>query len=280
MDRNNKNQQDSHELNKTIEQYCEDIINGKTYNLNNLINLNVIKAVYSNNNTKWYISDSEQEYTSYKELRKGLTDYIFQLHNGELWEEKELLNWLGKFIENKKPIIILTNKPCLQVTLKLVHSILEQIKNTRLTISGTFNTSLNYEEHLQKYQWNTFENRLKELCNSLLYINEINIQFVTENKYVKEIIKEKNIKNVIIDAHPDNFTLSKLEEWRKYLEVNLFFTKYNLEPLILHSNEINSNNPFSGNNIHIDFNNRRLHFETNFNNDGWADCWIYRDHDF
>ena len=91
MDRNNKNQQDSHDLNKTIEQYCEVIINGKTYNLNNLINLNVIKAVYSDNNTKWYISNSEQEYTSYKELRKGLTDYIFQLHNGELWEVKEVI---------------------------------------------------------------------------------------------------------------------------------------------------------------------------------------------
>ena len=62
---------------KTIEEYCEDIIHGHYYDLSKLIELNVIKAVYDENeNAKWYITGSDQEYTSYTELRKGLEDYI------------------------------------------------------------------------------------------------------------------------------------------------------------------------------------------------------------
>ena len=62
---------------KTIQEYCEDIIQARYYDLSKLKELNIVKAVYDENNiVKWYIDGFEKEYSSYRELREGLEDYM------------------------------------------------------------------------------------------------------------------------------------------------------------------------------------------------------------
>ena len=49
---------------KTIKDYCEDIINACYYDLSKLIELKVIKAEYDENNkVTWYMLDLNLQYT-------------------------------------------------------------------------------------------------------------------------------------------------------------------------------------------------------------------------
>lgn len=77
---------------KTVKDYCNDIINARSYDLSKLIEHKVIKAEYDeNNNVTWYIAGSEQAYTSYIQLRKGLVPYVLHLDNGKYFSEDEFL---------------------------------------------------------------------------------------------------------------------------------------------------------------------------------------------
>ena len=90
LDKNNLN----HRENKTVIDYCEDIIKGHYYDLSKLKELNVIKAVYDENNiVKWYINGFEQAYTTYRELRKGLEEYVWQLKNGQYYKGSHSLKF-------------------------------------------------------------------------------------------------------------------------------------------------------------------------------------------
>ena len=241
---------------KDIIKYCEDIINKNYYNLNTLINLNIVKAVYDdNNNVKWYITNSEQEYTTYKNLRRGLSDYVMQFHYGEFWKEEVAIKRLGEFIERRTPSMILTNKPSIQITLKLVYNILEIIKSTKLT--GTFKSKSDYNECLQKNKWDALEERIEILFGSLLSINEIKFESLTDNKLIEEIINNRKVKNVIIDALPETFNMTELKEWSNKLKINVFFTDINLNISSFHSNKFNfNNNPFLENRICTDWGSR------------------------
>ena len=145
LDKNNLNK---HE-NKTVIEYCEDIINAQYYDLSKLKELNVIKAVYDENNVvKWYIDGFEQAYTTYRELRKGLEEYVWRLKNGQYYKKKELFEMLGKVISTEIPTMIMTNKSSKKMIGKLMFRIISQVQKTQLNITGMINGKINY-----LYRW-------------------------------------------------------------------------------------------------------------------------------
>ena len=191
---------------KTIEEYCEDIIHGHYYDLSKLIELNVIKTVYDENeNAKWYITGSDQEYTSYTELRKGLEDYIWRMHNGRYYTKKEIFNVFEKLIETQKQTMILSQYSSLQMIGKIIFHVLSQLNKTG------------------KNQWDTLEIQMENIFNSPLLINEVNSFTVTEFKQFETIIKNKNIKNIFINSNPNNIEELEILTWGQKLEVNVFF---------------------------------------------------------
>ena len=191
---------------KTIEEYCEDIIHGHYYDLSKLIELNVIKAVYDENeNAKWYIRGSEQEYTSYTELRKGLEDYIWRMHNGRYYTKKEIFNVFEKHIETQKQTMIISLYSSLQMIGKIIFHVLSQINKAG------------------KNQWDTLEKQMETIFNSPFLINEINGFTVAEFKQFETIIKNKNIKNIFINSNPDKIEKLEILAWGKKLGVNVFF---------------------------------------------------------
>ena len=191
---------------KTIEEYCDDIIHAKYYDLSKLIELNVIKAVYNENeNAKWYIAGSDQEYTSYTELRKGLEDYIWRLYNGKFYTKKEIYNVFEKLIDTKKQTMILSQFSGLQMVGKIVFHVLSQINKAR------------------KNQWDTLETRMEKIFNSPLVINEVSNFSVAEFKQFEATIKNKNVKNIFINSNPDKIEKLGILAWGKELGVNIFF---------------------------------------------------------
>ena len=154
---------------KTVKDYCNDIINACSYDLSKLLELKVIKTEYDeNNNITWYIAGSEQAYTNYRELRKGLEAYVLHLDNGKNVSEEEFFETLGNLISKEIPTLLLSTKTSLQMTCKLMSRVLSQIKETKLVCSGMISGRFNYEETLLETQWDSIEERLRILSDSTL----------------------------------------------------------------------------------------------------------------
>lgn len=211
---------------KTVKDYCYDIINACYYDLSKLIELKVIKVEYDeNNNITWYIAGSEQAYTTYRELRKGLESYALHLDNGKYFSEDEFFNMLGNLISKEIPTLILSTKTSLQMTCKLMSRILSQVKETKLSYSGMITGRFSYEERLLETQWDLIEKRLRILSDSPLYINDIIEHSIDNYRLSEATIRNKNIKNVFIDSHPSEDERSKIISWGVNIGINVFFTE-------------------------------------------------------
>ena len=209
---------------KTIEGYCEDIIQARYYDLSKLKELNIVKAVYDENNiVKWYIDGFDEEYTSYRELRAGLENYVWRLHNGEYFRENEMFETLGKIISSQKPTMILTKCSTLKVTSKLMFRIVSQAKKTQLAITGRFSCKFEHHEKQEQSRWESLEERMWTLFNSPFWINEVEAHSITEYQRLEESIKNKKVMNLFIDTHPGNVERSEILAWGKELGVNVYF---------------------------------------------------------
>ena len=211
---------------KTIKDYCIDIINACYYDLSKLIELKVIKAEYDENNKAiWYIAGSEQAYTNYRELRKGLEYYVLHLDNGKYFKEEEFFKMLGELISKRIPTLILSKRTSLQMTCKLMSRVLSQVKKTKLAYSGQLIGRFNYDEKLLETHWDSIEKRLRILSYSPLCINDIMEHSVANYRLSEAMIKNKNIKNVFIDYQPNKDEMSDILSWGKKLGINVFFTE-------------------------------------------------------
>ena len=209
---------------KTIQEYCEDIIQARYYDLSKLKELNIVKAVYDENNiVKWYIDGFEKEYSSYRELREGLEDYIWRLHNGEFFRENEMFETLGKIISSQKPTMILTQNSTLKVLSKLMFRIVSQSKKIKLAINGRFSCKFEHHKKQEESRWESLEERMWTLFNSPFWINEVEAHSFAEYKRFEASIKNKKVMNLFIDTHPGNVERSEILAWGKELGINIFF---------------------------------------------------------
>lgn len=209
---------------KTIQEYCEDIILARYYDLSKLKELNIVKAEYDENNiVKWYIDGFEKEYSSYRELRAGLEDYVWRLHNGEFFKENEMFEILGKIISSQKPTMILTQNSSLKVLSKLMFRIVSQSKKTKLAINGGFSCKFEHHKKQEESRWESLEERMWTLFNSPFWINEVEAHSFAEYKRFEESIKNKKVMNLFIDTHPSNVESSEILTWGKELGINVFF---------------------------------------------------------
>lgn len=211
---------------KTVKDYCNDIINARSYDLSKLIEHKVIKAEYDeNNNVTWYIAGSEQAYTSYIQLRKGLVPYVLHLDNGKYFSEDEFFEMLEDLISKEIPTLILSIRTSLQMTCKLMSRALSKLKETKLECSGKIRGRFNYDETLLKTQWYIIEARLQLLSDSPLYINDIMEHYIDNYRLSEVSIKDRNIKNVFIDAHPNKDEISEILSCSEEVGINVFFTE-------------------------------------------------------
>ena len=209
---------------KTIQEYCEDIILARYYNLSKLKELNIVKAVYDENNiVKWYIDGFEKEYSSYRELREGLEDYVWRLHNGEFFREDEMFETLGKIISSQKSTMILTQNSTLKVLSKLMFRIVSQSKKTKLAINGGFSCKFEHHKKQEESRWESLEERMWTLFNSPFWINEVEAHSFAEYKRFEASIKNKKVMNLFIDTHSGNVESSEILIWGKELGINVFF---------------------------------------------------------
>lgn len=211
---------------KTVKDYCNDIINACSYDLSKLLELKVIKTEYDeNNNITWYIAGSEQAYTNYRELRKGLEAYVLHLDNGKNFSEEEFFETLGNLISKEIPTLLLSTKTSLQMTCKLMSRVLSQVKETKLVCSGMISGRFNYEETLLETQWDSIEERLRILSDSTLYINDIIEHSIDNYRLCEATIRSKSIKNVFIDVYPNKDEMSEILSWGEKMGINVFFTE-------------------------------------------------------
>ena len=209
---------------KTIQEYCEDIILARYYDLSKLKELNIVKAEYDENNiVKWYIDGFEKEYSSYRELREGLEDYVWRLHNGEFFREDEMFETLGKIISSQKSTMILTKNSTLKVLSKLMFRIVSQSKKTKLAINGGFSCKFEHHKKQEESRWESLEERMWTLFNSPFWINEVEAHSFAEYKRFETSIKNKKVMNLFIDTHPGNIERSEILAWGKELGINVFF---------------------------------------------------------
>lgn len=240
---------------KTIKDYCEDIINGCYYDLSKLIELKVIKAEYDENNkVSWYIIGSNQAYTNYRELRKGLESYVLHLDNGKYFNEEEFFEMLGKFILKGIHTLILSKKSSLETTCKLMSRVLSQVKKTELIYSGMIRGRINYDEKLLETHWDSIEERMRILSNSPLWINDVMEYSLANYMLFESTIKSKNIKNVFIDFHPSKDEIAEILSWGEKLGINVFFTELG-EIESLNSKQLKSGcDIFAASDVYIHFN--------------------------
>ena len=209
---------------KTIQEYCEDIILARYYDLSKLKELNIFKAEYNENNiVKWYIDGFEKEYSSYRELREGLEDYVWRLHNGEFFREDEMFETLGKIISSQKSTMILTQNSTLKVLSKLMYRNVSQSKKTKLAINGGVSCKFEHHKKQEASRWESLEERKWTLFNSPFWINEVEAHSFAEYKRFEESIKNKKVLNLFIDTHPGNVESSEILTWGKELGINVFF---------------------------------------------------------
>lgn len=132
---------------------------------------------------------------------------------------------LEDLISKEIPTLILSTRTSLQMTCKLMSRALSKIKETKLECSGKMRGRFNYDETLLKTQWYIIEARLQLLSDSPLYINDI-MEHSIDNYRLSEVsIKDRNIKNVFIDAHPNKDEISEILSWGEEVGINVFFTE-------------------------------------------------------
>lgn len=240
---------------KTIKDYCEDIINACYYDLSKLIELKVIKAEYDENNkVTWYIAGSDQAYTNYRELRKGLESYVLHIDNGKYFKEEEFFDIIGELISKGIHTLILSKKSSLEMTCKLMSRVLSQVKKTELVYSGIIRGRINYDETLLKTHWNSIEERMRILSNSPLWINDVIEYSIADYRLFEATIKNKNIKNVFIDFHPNKDEMSEILSWGEQLGINIFFTELGSIDSFNSKESKSGRGIFAESDVHVHFN--------------------------
>ena len=100
-----------------------------------------------------------------------------------------------------------------------------QFLNKLIPIYSQINKDKLKENRLSPEEWNLLDQKMSELYNAPLWLNDIEVNSVDDYKSAEEVIAKEKIKYVFIDSLPEAIDKSEIIEWSEEVGFNVYFTK-------------------------------------------------------
>lgn len=137
-----------------------------------------------------------------------------KFENGSILSEEYVLPTIIRLgIIRQIPILVFINMSSVQFLNKLI-PIYSQIDKDKLK-----------ENRLSPEEWNLLDQKMSELYNAPLWLNDIEVNSVDDYKSAEEVIEKEKIKYVFIDSLPEAIDKSEIIEWSEEVGFNVYFTK-------------------------------------------------------
>lgn len=137
-----------------------------------------------------------------------------KFENGSILLEEYVLPTIIRLgIIRQIPIFLYINMSSVQFLNKLI-PIYSQIDKDKLK-----------ENRLSPEEWNLLDQKMSELYNAPLWLNDIEVNSVDDYKSAEEVIAKEKIKYVFIDSLPEAIDKSEIIEWSEEVGFNVYFTK-------------------------------------------------------
>lgn len=137
-----------------------------------------------------------------------------KFENGSILSEEYVLPTIIRLgIIRQIPIFLYINMSSVQFLNKLI-PIYSQINKDKLK-----------ENRLSPEEWNLLDQKMSELYNAPLWLNDIEVNSVDDYKSAEEVIAKEKIKYVFIDSLPEAIDKSEIIEWSEEVGFNVYFTK-------------------------------------------------------
>lgn len=137
-----------------------------------------------------------------------------KFENGSILSEEYVLPTIIRLgIIRQIPIFLYINMSSVQFLNKLI-PIYSQIDKDKLK-----------ENRLSPEEWNLLDQKMSELYDAPLWLNDIEVNSVDDYKSAEEVIAKEKIKYVFIDSLPEAIDKSEIIEWSEEVGFNVYFTK-------------------------------------------------------
>lgn len=137
-----------------------------------------------------------------------------KFENGSILSEDYVLPTIIRLgIIRQIPIFLFLNMSSVQFLSKFI-PIYAQIDKDKLK-----------ENRLSPEEWNLLDQKMSELYNAPLWLNDIEVNSVDDYKSAEEVIAKEKIKYVFIDSLPEAIDKSEIIEWSEEVGFNVYFTK-------------------------------------------------------
>ena len=141
-----------------------------------------------------------------------------KFENGSILSEDYVLPTIIRLgIIRQIPIFLYINMSSVQFLNKLI-PIYSQIDKDKLK-----------ENRLSPEEWNLLDQKMSELYNAPLWLNDIEVNSVDDYKSAEEVIAKEKIKYVFIDSLPEAIDKSEIIEWSEEVGFNVYFTNFTLK---------------------------------------------------
>ena len=135
--------------------------------------------------------------------------------NGSILSEEYVLPTIIRLgIIRQIPILAFINMSSVQFLNKLI-PIYSQIDKDKLK-----------ENRLSPEEWNLLDQKMSELYNAPLWLNDIEVNSVDDYKSAEEVIAKEKIKYVFIDSLPEVIDKSEIIKWSEEVRFNVYFTNF------------------------------------------------------
>jgi len=138
--------------------------------------------------------------------------------NGSILSEDYVLPTIIRLgIIRQIPIFLYINMSSVQFLNKLI-PIYSQIDKDKLK-----------ENRLSPEEWNLLDQKMSELYNAPLWLNDIEVNSIDDYKSAKEVIVNEKIKYVFIDSFPEVIDKSEIIKWSEEVGFNVYFTNFSFK---------------------------------------------------
>lgn len=138
-----------------------------------------------------------------------------KFENGSILSEEYVLPTIIRLgIIRQIPILVFINMSSVQFLNKLI-PIYSQIDKDKLK-----------ENRLSPEEWNLLDQKMSELYNAPLWLNDIEVNSVDDYKSAEEVIAKEKIKYVFIDSLPEVIDKSEIIKWSEEVRFNVYFTNF------------------------------------------------------
>ena len=134
------------------------------------------------------------------------------INNGSFIREEDVFMIIEEdCIHNHIPMMFFVNTTSVQFIRKLILAITQLKKDI---------------EDLTSEEYEIFDKKTNEICESPLWLNDIIIKSMDDYKSAEETIINEKVKYVFVDVLPDTISRSEVIKWSEEVGFNVYFTKF------------------------------------------------------